>query len=266
MQNTKPLFTNPPFTASLSTLPVLDPAAVRAITLDLDDTLWPIAPVIDAAELALQQWLAPRAPGAARQLAQPERRMALRSAAIAQLPQQQHDLSAIRLGMLRLALAAAAEDAALAQPAFEVFFEARHQVRLYEDARPALAALAARFPLVAVSNGNADVYRMGLGEFFVASVSARDAGVAKPDARIFHAAAQRVGHAAQHVLHVGDDAHLDVLGALAVGMQTAWVNREAHAWTHHPLQPHATVRDMAQLCAVLGVEVALEAGAGGRAA
>jgi FMN hydrolase / 5-amino-6-(5-phospho-D-ribitylamino)uracil phosphatase len=63
------------------------------------------------------------------------------------------------------------------------------RVELYDDVRPALAFLAARFPTVALTNGNADVHRVGLGEFFVGSFSAQAFGVGKPDVRIFHAAA-----------------------------------------------------------------------------
>jgi putative hydrolase of the HAD superfamily len=75
--------------------------------------------------------------------------------------------------------------------------------------------------------------------------------VAKPDARIFHAAASKAGVSAAHVLHVGDDGALDVLGALGAGMQTVWVNREQHAW-HHAEQPHLTVESLAELVVLLG--------------
>jgi len=60
--------------------------------------------------------------------------------------------------------------------------------------------------------------------------AAREAGVAKPDARIFRAAAALVGVAPEHVLHVGDDVHHDVLGALRAGMQAAWVDRAGREW------------------------------------
>ena len=52
------------------------------------------------------------------------------------------------------------------------------------------------------------------------------------------------------VLHVGDDATLDVLGALNSGMQTAWVNRADHLWPHTEL-PHVTVTHLEELCALL---------------
>ena len=49
------------------------------------------------------------------------------------------------------------------------------------------------------------------------------------------------------VLHVGDDAALDVLAALACGMQTVWVNRADQLWTH-TAQPHETVTTLTELC------------------
>ncbi len=219
---------------------------VRAISLDLDDTLWPIWPTIARAEVALQDWLRERAPQSAALLADPAARVALREEALARHPGQAHRLSAVRRELIRLALSRSGEDTALAQPAFEVFFEVRQQVQLFDDTLPALQALAACYPLVAVSNGNADLARIGLAPLFRASLSAEHLGVAKPDARIFHEAAQAVGVAPHEVLHVGDDAALDVLGALACGMQAAWLNREDHPWPH-PQAPHLSLASLSEL-------------------
>ena len=63
------------------------------------------------------------------------------------------------------------------------------------------------------------------------------------------AGAQAAGVPAEQVLHVGDDAALDVLGAHAAGMQTVWVNRGEDAWTH-AVQPHVSVADLRALCAL----------------
>jgi HAD superfamily hydrolase (TIGR01509 family) len=123
-------------------------------------------------------------------------------------------------------------------------------VQLFDDARPALEHLAARFVLVAVSNGNADVQRIGLGGFFRAAISAREFGVGKPDPRIFHAAAGAVDLRPEDVLHVGDDATLDALGAMNAGMQAAWVNRADHLWPHEQ-QPHVTITTLTELCELL---------------
>lgn len=228
----------------------LDISRIKAITLDLDDTLWPIWPTIQRAEQALADWLLLHAPGAAAVFADKEARLAVRAHVVQTWPELGHDLSAVRRESIRVALHRAQEDTRLAEPAFDIFFAERMRVELYDDVLPALAALSARFPLIAVSNGNAHVARVGLGQFFAHSLSASEYGVAKPDARIFHAAAGKAGVAAEHVLHVGDDAALDVLGALGAGMQTVWVNRGQHAWSHAE-QPHLTVENLTQLVALL---------------
>lgn len=225
---------------------MLDITRIKAITLDLDDTLWPIGPTILRAEEILAAWLAQRAPGAATVFADPQARLALRAQVVQARPDIGHDLSALRLESIRAALHQAQEDTALAESAFEVFFTERMRVELFDDVLPALTALAARYPLLAVSNGNAQVERVGLGQFFVHSLSATDFGVAKPDPRIFHAAASMAGVNPAQVLHVGDDAAMDVLGALGAGMQAVWVNRAGHAWDH-PQQAHITVTNLNEL-------------------
>ena len=224
---------------------------IKAITLDLDDTLWPIWPAIDRAEIALSAWLSVHAPRAAPTFADATARVAVRQHVVATQPDIGHDMSAVRRAILRHVLHHSQEDVALVEPAFEVFFAERMKVDLYDDALPALAFLAARWPIVAVSNGNADVGRVGLGAYFKGSFSASTFGVGKPDPRIFHAAASSVDVNPDEVLHIGDDAALDVLGGLNAGMQTVWLNRDVHAWPH-VAQPHVTVNTLHALCDLLG--------------
>ncbi len=238
---------------------MLDISKIKAVTLDLDDTLWPIWPVIERAEDALAAWLRRHAPATAPLFADVAERLRLREHVVSARPDIGHNMSALRLEVIRQALARCGDDTALAEAAFDVFFEARMKVDLYDDALPALEFLAARFPLVALSNGNADVHRVGIGHFFHNSVSAHEFGVGKPDPRIFHAAAQSAGCGAQEILHIGDDMALDVQGALAVGMQTVWVNRKQEAWPPHWSnddrspgdRPQLTVTSLAQVVEVL---------------
>lgn len=229
---------------------MLETSRVKAITLDLDDTLWPIWPTIERAERVLHAWLAEHAPMTAALFANPAALREIRNHVADQRPEFKHDLSAVRRESIRLALYRAGEDPLLAEPAFDTFFAARQQVDLFDDARPALEFLARRFPLVSLSNGNADLERVGIGRYFRAAVSAREFGIGKPDPRIFLAAAGAVDVQPEHVLHVGDDATLDVVGALNAGMQAAWLNRANHHWPHEQ-QPDVTVRDLSQLCALL---------------
>jgi FMN hydrolase / 5-amino-6-(5-phospho-D-ribitylamino)uracil phosphatase len=229
----------------------LDVGRVRAITIDLDDTLWPIWPTIARAEGVLQSWLDDRAPATAALARDKDTLRSVRNQMASLRPDIAHDLSAMRRESIRLLLTRAGDDPSLAEPAFEAFFAERQRVDLYDDALPALAELASCFPVVALSNGNADVHRVGLGAHFHAALSAQRFGVAKPDPRIFHAGANAAGVESHQVLHVGDDAHLDGVGALNAGMQFAWVRRENQPWTHAPAQPHITVQDLQALSQLL---------------
>ena len=229
---------------------MLQISKIKAITLDLDDTLWPIWPTIERAEKRLLAWLEDHAPATATLMQSPHVRQELRLETHAQWPHLHHDLNAMRRESIRLGLLRAGEDGALAEPAFEEFFDARMQVTLFGDALAGLEWLSQRYPIVAVSNGTADIQRIGIGQYFVGSINARDAGVGKPDARIFLAAARQLGLESQQILHVGDDAQLDVVGALNAGMQTVWINREDHLWSLAQ-QPHATATSMLELCDLL---------------
>jgi putative hydrolase of the HAD superfamily len=227
------------------------PDRIRAITLDLDDTLWPVAPVIERAEQILHAWCERNAPKLARAL--PPAEFALYRRALAkELPGVAHDFTALRHEALRRALRHFEEDPALADPAMDVFLAARNEIELYPDAQAALERLSGRFRLVVLSNGNADVHRIGIGVHFAAVVSARSAGFAKPDPRIFEAACAAVQLPAGQVLHVGDDPDLDVRGAAAAGMPSAWINRHALPWVGERVEC-LQFADMLELCNWLGV-------------
>ena len=228
---------------------MIDISRIKAITLDLDDTLWPVWPTIGRAEVVLQTWLSAHAPAAAVLSADAEVKKAVRAEINARYADRAHDLSFLRRESIRALLEQAGEPGHLAEAAFEVFFAERQRVDLFDDALPALAFWSQRMPVVALSNGNADVHRVGIGEHFHASVSAQSLGVAKPDLRIFVAGAAAAGVEPHQVLHVGDDAHADCVGALAAGMQVAWLNREGHEWSYGDICPHLDVPDLHSLCA-----------------
>jgi 2-haloalkanoic acid dehalogenase type II len=220
---------------------------IRALTLDLDDTLWPVWPAIERAELALHAWLRTNAPATALQFDVGALR-ALRDAVGRQRPEWTHDLTALRRESLRLALLHSGDDVVLAEAAFEVFFAARNAVDLYPEVPDALRRLSAAYPLLALTNGNADLARVGVAPWFRGGLSAREFGVGKPDPRIFIEACRRLGCEPAEVLHVGDDLVLDVEGARAAGMQTAWVRRGVDGVALEP----GCFADLAALVELLG--------------
>jgi FMN phosphatase YigB (HAD superfamily) len=85
---------------------------LHAITLDLDDTLWPMAPTLRRAEALMQDWLRQHAPAT---VAAHDKAAwaALRRSVVADRPDWAHDLSALRRETIRRALLAAGDDPAL---------------------------------------------------------------------------------------------------------------------------------------------------------
>lgn len=239
------------------TTPLCLPSAVpiRAITLDLDDTLWPIWPTIVRAEQALHDWLEQHAPRTAQRYPIMAMRT-LRDAIATQRPDIAHDFTTQRRLTLRHALSDSGDDVGLAEPAFEVFITHRNVVDLYPNTADALARLAQRYPVAALTNGNADLSRIGIDQHFVFQLGAREHGVAKPHASIFHAACERLGLMPGEVLHVGDDPELDVLGAQRAGLRCAWINREATAWHGGHADPDYIVRDLDELARRLDCGIA----------
>src|SRR5690606_13817258 len=171
------------------------PARIAAITLDLDDTLWPIRPVMERCEQVLEAFLLEHAPAVARRFPRPAMR-ALRDAIAAERPDLAHDYAALRRLSLERAFAEAGvhEGAeTLIEHAYVAFYAERSRAELFKDVPLALPALATRCRVRALTNGNADLERIGLAEHFHGAVLAREVGVGKPDARIFAHACRLLG-------------------------------------------------------------------------
>ena len=202
---------------------------VRAITLDLDDTLWPFPPIGARIERVLDDWFRQRSPRTAERFPIHAMRE-LRARLFAENPHLVHDLSALRRLSIETALRESGGDVSLADEGYDLFYAARNQVEFYPDALDALHRIAARVPVAALSNGNADLRTIGLASLFHSQIHAREHGAAKPEASIFHAACERLGVAPAEVLHVGDHPELGALGAMRAGLRACWLDRGDHAW------------------------------------
>jgi putative hydrolase of the HAD superfamily len=202
---------------------------ILALTLDLDDTLWPVLPALESADRELDAYLRTHHPAVATRWPIAAMRQ-LRAQVAAERLDLAHDFTTQRHLTMRRAFAACGLEDAPIEALWEIYYAARNRVELYADALPALERIAARWPVASLTNGNADLQRIGIHAHFHCQVCARDTGVGKPDARIFNAAAQQLGVAPEYILHVGDDARLDVCGARDAGLRTAWINRARAPW------------------------------------
>ena len=226
--------------------------SIRLVTFDLDDTLWDVTPVMHSAEATLRDWLARAAP---RLGPVPiEHLWAVRSRLLAAEPLLKHRLSELRRRILFHALSDAgyAEDeaSALAEQGFQIFLEARHRVELFPDVHRTLEQLANRYTLGVITNGNADVRRLGLADYFRFALSAEELGVGKPDPHPFQTALQRAGVKAAEAVHIGDHPGDDIAGAQASGLRAIWYNPLDKAWGEDP-PPDAQVRRLSDLPALL---------------
>ena len=195
-----------------------------ALLFDLDDTLWPIGPVIAAAELSWHAWLAEHAPGVTQQYTIAELR-ARRMALLERQPELVTDLYRLRRLGLEAAFAETGEDPAHIDGAMQLFHQLRNAVTPFDDVPAALVTLQGMLRLGVITNGNADLEVIGLHHHFEYTLASARFGRAKPDPAIFLAACEAMGLAPQDVVYVGDDLRLDVQGAQGVGMRAVWMNR-----------------------------------------
>ncbi len=219
---------------------------IRTITLDLDDTLWEILPVIQRAELRLYEWLAENYPRITQRYTVAEMRI-LRDRVLRDHADKVHDLTLLRRTVLREAASAAGYTEFRVDEAFAVFDEVRNDVEMFPEVRPTLLALRERYTVIAVTNGNADLGKIGIDDLFDGHINAAMAGAAKPHRPIFDAAVRAGGASAAETVHVGDHPVYDVHGARAAGLRTVWVNRHGDDWPGEYPEPDVEVRHVGEL-------------------
>jgi putative hydrolase of the HAD superfamily len=219
---------------------------LRAICFDLDDTLWDVRSVLARAEQAVSDFLQRRYPefGLGHSV---EKRLAARLELAREQPERAHDLTWLRTESMRRLAVAAGLPASLGEQALAVFMEQRNAVELFADVLPALGVLRRRYALATLSNGNADLQRIGIAMHFAVTLNAITVGAAKPDPRSFAAVAEALDLPPPSIAYVGDDPRVDIDGARAAGMQTVWINRTGRPWPDDHEPPRHEVRSLAEL-------------------
>jgi 2-haloalkanoic acid dehalogenase type II len=224
---------------------------IRAVAFDLDNTLWDVDPVLARAEARWLQWLQENCPRIPERLTMDELR-ASRMALAAREPHNAHDFTYLRIASLAQHARECGYDASISEQAFEIFIAERNLLDLFPDVRPGFARLSKRYALASLSNGNADLARIGVADLFSVSLNARGIGAAKPDRRCFDRLVQDLNVAPQEIIYVGDDPVLDVEAARSAGLLTAWMNRIGQSWPTRIEPADFNVADCLDLAAQLG--------------
>lgn len=223
---------------------------IKVLSFDLDDTLYNNKPVIAAAEQAMLQALIDHAPVTTKTDSDYWWQQRLKLAKIT--PEIRHDLGRWRLlaidaGLQSLGLSLC-EAGEIAQLAYDAFMQARTRITVQPEIKVLLQQLAQHYQLIAITNGNACIDKMGIGELFEFSLQAGPDGKMKPYPDMYLKAAQRLKIAPDQILHIGDSHRADIMGALSAGCQTAWLD---HYQQPVSILPHIRLTDVRQLGVLL---------------
>ena len=208
-------------------------AKIKAITFDLDDTFWDIGPVIINAEIKTREWIESSLDEEIT-WGDYESFMLLREDLIKKNERLAYDLGALRRESIKHHVRHAfsnekhLED--FVESAFEIFFDLRQQVTLYPHVKDFLNAAATKLPLGILTNGNADVKKIGIDKFFKCHFTSLDVKSNKPSSKHFKKAVEFFNVLPEEILHVGDDKIADISGCIRAGLNPLWFNNKSNEW------------------------------------
>ena len=141
-----------------------------------------------------------------------------------------------------------------AEEAMANFAHWRSLIDVPQETHDTLAQLAEKWPLVAITNGNAQPELFGLSDYFRFVLRAGPDGRSKPFADMYHLAAERLALPLGQVLHVGDDLTTDVAGSIRCGMQACWIKpkgADLMRTADSRLLPHIEISRLASLTSLI---------------
>lgn len=219
---------------------------IKAISFDLDDTLYDNRPIIIAAVKAQNDYL--------KQLTRWPTTTDFwhncREQVAKQFPQLIDDVTSWRQHALYFGLVQAGytqnEAKHHAQLAYKAFADARSNIIVSDNVLALLKALKTRFKIIAITNGNVDVEQFNLKGYFDLVLMAGRDGKAKPNSELFKLAAQHFNLNLENILHVGDSLDTDVQGANNAGCMSAWLENQFTPYNYKGLA-HITIQDINEL-------------------
>jgi putative hydrolase of the HAD superfamily len=225
---------------------------VKALTFDLDDTLYDNAPVIRQLEVKLSSWLNKYHPLTADQSALWWK--AIKRDLAKDDPWLIQDVTLWRFKVIKEGLYRLGYDdqkAKLsAEEAMEWVLKWRSDICIPRESHDVLTVLSKQVPLVAITNGNVDIEQIGLASYFSLVLKAGSDGFAKPDSDMFQKAQRFLGFSHHNILHVGDHLNSDVVGAKQSGFQACWYNncfQDSYQSSKARLLPDVEISKLKQL-------------------
>lgn len=202
---------------------------IKALSFDLDDTLYANENVLLKAESSFLNYLHQHCPETKGTELPHWRR--LRFQALEQQPELKHDVTKLRIASVELGLTqlGVSPDKArnIAESGFSYFQTVRSQISVPHENIQLLQLLRKKYPVVAVSNGNLDMKQAGIEQYFDAGYFAGK-WLSKPEPDMLAEACRNLSIQANSLLHIGDMTRYDVLAARRFGAQSVWLNQVGH--------------------------------------
>ena len=213
--------------------PIKKMSKIELITFDLDDTFWDIRSTIINAENNSRKWAEDRI-GEKIEWGTFEDFMKVRSELVKKDPSLEYDLGMLRKKTIAYHTKKYFKDTKdlnkFIEEAYSFFLGERHKVTFYDDVVIVLEELSSKYKLGVLTNGNADVNKLGIGHLFDFSISSIDVKSNKPDQAHFVKARELSQVNFKNTLHVGDHPVNDILGARKLGINTMWFNLNHLNW------------------------------------
>ena len=220
---------------------------IKVIGFDLDDTLWALRPIMMRAEKLLKKWLSENVPQLQYDLIESQ---TLRQEILTESPDLDGKVTELRRRIIARAMALSKLDAdatdTLTSAAMEVFLAARNEVEFFDGALEVIKQLSENYTLGALTNGNADISRIGLARYFSFTFSAEQVGAPKPAPDLFAHALAHNNVDPQEMIYVGDDPVLDIDTANYLSLRTIWVNTKRKD-DRGETDPDVTIEDIKDL-------------------
>ncbi len=201
-----------------STIESIDWHQIKVISFDLDDTLWDNSGVIEKCLAELYQFLCQREPVIKKHFTVDS--MERITEQLVELNQPVYEnMTVLRKAVIKQMLQEVNGDLSLVNPAFAVFYHWRNQIQIPETTHKVLEHLTQKYTLVATSNGNSNLNKVGLSHYFDQHLIAGIHGRAKPSAEMLNKLLQYYQIDGKQLAHIGDSALTDVMSAKAAGVQ-----------------------------------------------
>lgn len=221
----------------------------KAISFDLDDTLYNNHPIIKKAEKSFLIYLNETYPELSELTA--HQWNLYKKLVLKENPSLINDVSLWRLKILQkiMVIFGITEYKAIeyAKIAFAEFLRLRSDFNVPAESITLLEKLSQHYPVIAITNGNVDEKQIGLHDKFQFILKAGGSFAAKPQADLFIAAAKQLNIEVSEILHIGDHLISDVFGAQNNHAQAIWFNEHKAPLNNAPLLPTVEITQLNQL-------------------